>query len=842
MMKTWWRIWGCAGLMLLLVGGGVQHVQTAQTKSFLPPGQMARFAQGQVLVKFKGVTPQPKFGADTEAEFLAVLPTAAQRALAEIQGTVERVFPLIGVLKVGIPPAMPVGRAIESLYRSGTVAYAEPNFEVRALVIPHDDRFDEQWALHNIGGSGCVDADIDAPEAWSIQRSGAKTVVVVIDTGVDYNHQDLAANMWKNPNEIAGNVKDDDNNGYIDDVYGIDVINNDTDPMDDHGHGTHCAGIIGALGNNGIGVCGVNWSAKIMALKFLNNQGGGYVDGAIACMNYALAMKQKNNYPRMVWSNSWGGEGYSQALYDIIKAARDAGVLFVAAAGNDGRDIDVTPTYPAAYDLENIITVGASDSCDKKTSWSNYGGAGVDLFAPGDKILSSLPGNNYDSWSGTSMACPHVAGACALIWSKTANLTRSWQQIKAFIMNGVEDGLARDFIGRSVTEGRLNLRNALQAGLAAVPAIFSATPNIAQNGDRVTLRGINFGTTPGSLKFQETPVTVVSWRDQEIVARITAALPWGKGRMKVTTAAGTSRGAYLWHVGKEAKVGETLIPHGWAARAQVDNNVWIMGGGTYWGMTGLVEKYPLDTLRPVIDGGWIMPQAVTNAGAGVVGTKIYVVGGFSWDTMQALDTLQIFDTLTGTWSSGAALPQKVFQPAVASLGGKIYAFGGLDQNVAVLNTTYVYDPNTNTWSTKANMPTAVTYGTAVRISTDKIWVMGGMSTPYIETAQKVVQQYAPATNAWTTKPSMNKPRGGSGGCVYGLKVFCLKGCGGGVWGQSDSEWFAAGIWRNDILGQEGTYTPAAGILNKKIFTISGLLYRDDYNRYYTKNVWRFTSP
>jgi subtilisin family serine protease len=186
--------------------------------------------------------------------------------------------------------------------------------------------------LHNDGQSGGTsDADIDAPEAWDISTGSSEVIVAVIDTGVDYNHVDLAANMWSNPGEIPGNGIDDDGNGYVDDVHGINAINNSGDPMDDHGHGTHCAGTIAAVGNNGQGVVGVNWTAKIMALKFLNSSGVGNDADAIQTIDYILALGI--NVP--VLSNSWGGGAYNQALYDAIEAAKNAGMLFVAAAGNN---------------------------------------------------------------------------------------------------------------------------------------------------------------------------------------------------------------------------------------------------------------------------------------------------------------------------------------------------------------------------------------------------------------------------------------------------------------------------------------------------------------------------
>jgi len=816
------------------------EVETGTGDTFRPPQEKVKYAAGEILVKFKGIKTLPSFAPSQEAAFIATLPTEAKVVLQQIQGRVKKAFPAIGVLHVQIPAEHSVGQAIEALYRSGAVEYAEPNYEVKVIAVPNDPKFGDQWGLSNTGQSGgTVDADIDAPEGWDVNKSSTRVIVAVIDTGVDYNHEDLSLNMWKNPGEIPGNGIDDDGNGYVDDVYGIDAYNHDTNPMDDHGHGTHCSGIIGARGHNSKGICGVGWTAKIMALKFLSSGGYGYTSDAITCMVYALAIKADYNYPRMIWSNSWGGGGYSQAFYDIVKLAQGQGVLFVAAAGNSGLDADIYPMYPAAYDLLNIISVGASERFDKYPYWSNYGSFAVDLFAPGVEIFSTLPGNNYASWSGTSMACPHVSGAAAVVWHH--RYTSNWRVIKGLILNGTEDGKASPvFSKKCITEGRLNLNKSLSSAMVDDPAVFSVTPNIAEVGETITLNGVNFGTT-GTLSFRGVNFgssAIVSWTDTKIVAKVPAGLPRGFGRLLVTTTAGTSRGAAFSNVSKEAVVGKTILGHGWAASTKLGNYVWILGGATYWGQTGLVERYDLATKRSVIDTDWMLPTTVTNAGAAAIGTKIYVVGGHNWDTLEVYDTLQIFDTSTETWTYGAKVPRKILQPAVVAYGGKVYVFGGMDEYYVPLNTTYVYNPATNTWQTKAPLPTATAYAAVSLRGTTVIMVMGGFTTRYYGSEQKVVQEYNPSTNTWTTQPSMNATRGGAGGINYGSKVFCLHGSGDGTYGQADSEWFLT-TWTNDIFGQQGLYTSAAGRYGDKIFSLGGF---DRYLNNYSTNVWRFTSP
>jgi subtilisin family serine protease len=293
---------------------------------------------------------------------------------------------------------------IRKLKKDPRVEAVSPNYirKIKATT-PNDPSFSELWGLHNTGQpvnstAGTADADIDAPEAWDTQTGSSTVVVADIDTGVDYTHVDLAANMWVNPFDTRDG-SDNDSNGYIDDIYGIDVVNNDSDPLDNHGHGTHTSGTIGAVGNNGIGISGVNWQVKIMALKFLSALGSGSDDGAIECIEYVIAMAQKG--VNVVAINaSWGGGGFNQLLKDAIEDAGNEGILFCAAAGNDGVDNDSSPHYPSSYDLPNIIAVAATDQNDDRSSFSCYGLRSVDLAAPGSNIYSTLPYGGYTPSSG----------------------------------------------------------------------------------------------------------------------------------------------------------------------------------------------------------------------------------------------------------------------------------------------------------------------------------------------------------------------------------------------------------------------------------------------------------
>lgn len=340
--------------------------------------------------------------------------------------------------------------------QNSDVEYVEVNYIATVGAIPNDPRFSELWGMNNTGQTGgTVNADINAPEAWDQITGDSNTIVAVIDTGVDYTHPDLAANIWTNPREIPGNGIDDDGNGYVDDVHGYDFFSYVGNPMDDYGHGTHVAGTIAAVGNNGIGVTGVNWHAKIMAVKFLGGGGSGSYADAINAINYATQMGAK------ILSNSWGGSYYSQALYDAIQAAGNAGALFVAAAGNSGCNCLI---YPAGYDLPNIISVAATDHNDALASFSNYDDVAVDLGAPGVNILSTVPtgwlpsglfdASGYMRLNGTSMATPHVSGAAALLKAAVPSLT--WQQIKTQILTSVDPIPALS--GKTVSGGRLNVQ------------------------------------------------------------------------------------------------------------------------------------------------------------------------------------------------------------------------------------------------------------------------------------------------------------------------------------------------------------------------------------------------
>ncbi|HEX7261616.1 MAG TPA: S8 family peptidase, partial [Luteolibacter sp.] len=384
---------------------------------------------------------------------------------------------------IEVPEKLPA--AIAQLAQLGDIVeFAEPDYIVWPCVVPNDPAYQSNnlWGLDNRGGVNgyTADADIDAPEAWEIRHDASGVVVAITDTGIRYDHQDLSSNMWHNPGEIASDGIDNDGNGVIDDVFGYDAVNGDGDPMDDQGHGTHCAGTIGARGDNGIGTSGVAWNVQLMGCKFLGPFGGTTSDG-IRVIDYAR--QQGAN----VISASWGGGGYSKALKNAITYCATAGIPFVAAAGNDGIDNDSMAHYPSSYDLPNIVAVAATDASDQLTSFSCYGRNSVDIAAPGWQIWSTYNGSttDYKFLQGTSMATPHVSGALALARAQFPLDTVDELIDRLYRSADVLPSLE----GQIATGGRLNLKKLLDG---------SGPPSPNDQFNNAHLLEGNFATWGGS--------------------------------------------------------------------------------------------------------------------------------------------------------------------------------------------------------------------------------------------------------------------------------------------------------------------------------------------------------
>jgi subtilisin family serine protease len=469
------------------------------------------FVAGEVLVRYRS---------NTEAGREELAATSLRRNGREIPVRVERFDGsnlIEGLRRARVSPEDTLD-AIAALKSDPAVLYAEPNYILRREVVHDDARFADLWALKNTGQfgnvgppennkfvSGTPGVDIEAEEAWKTTTGSSSVVVGIVDSGIDINHPDLQANIWTNPGESGGgkesNGVDDDGNGRVDDVHGWDFYGNDNSVYDSptiDDHGTHVAGTIGAVGNNSIGVAGINWQVKMMPLKFLGAPDGtGTTTGAIAAINYAVNMRNRGVNIRVL-NNSWGGGSGSQSLTNAINSANTAGILFVAAAGNEELDIDDFPGAPSGVDAPNVIRVSASDRIDDLVYFSNYGRRLPSIGAPGRGILSTTPlnypgatytesdGSTYTFFSGTSMASPHVTGVAALIVAQYPSITM--QRLRAALLYSGEPTPA--MTGKTSTARRLNARLALEnaATSDSTPPTVSGLGIAAQKGRAVTLQ------------------------------------------------------------------------------------------------------------------------------------------------------------------------------------------------------------------------------------------------------------------------------------------------------------------------------------------------------------------
>lgn len=443
------------------------------------------YREGELLVKFKK----------------GVITTSSLRTHQSLGASVSKRFAVIPDLElVNLPEEMAVRNAVEHYLSDPAVAYAEPNYFRNISVIPNDTYFDQQWGLNNMGifAGGTEGADINAPEAWDIS-TGSDGIIAIVDTGIDYSHDDLKGNIWANTDEICTDGIDNDLNGYIDDCRGWDFStcalfddagvcitpkSQDNDPMDDNGHGSHIAGIAGAVGNNSSGISGVLWNARLMPLKFQNADGSGTIADEVEAIQYAIM-----NGASLI-NASFGGATFSNTESDIISVAKNAGVLIVASAGNGGEDgigddNDLVPHYPSGYSQPNIIAVAATDQDDLRASFTNFGLNSVDVAAPGVFILSTIVKNSafalcsgnpfagLDFCSGTSMSAPHVSALAGLLYSYYTHFTDD--QIRSTILGFVD--MIPSLDGIVATGGRIDAYRSLSSLLN--PTDLTATASSA---------------------------------------------------------------------------------------------------------------------------------------------------------------------------------------------------------------------------------------------------------------------------------------------------------------------------------------------------------------------------
>ena len=433
------------------------------------------FVPGELILQFR-----PEVAQEVR---LSVLESARLHKIAELLGT--------KALHVSLPKGANILETAAALRKRPQIEYAEPNYYRYLEAVPNDPRFGEMYGLDNTGQTGGTpDADIDAPEAWDIAFGSASVVVADLDSGMEMTHADLAANLYTNPGEIAGNGVDDDGNGFVDDVHGWDFRDEDNNPSDPSfvcaSHGTHTAGTIGAVGNNGIGVTGVAQQVSIMPLR-------AFYPLAIFCTAQDSDLIEAIGYMALmrvpISNNSWGGGPFSRATQDAIGRTR---MLFVTSAGNSSSNNDAVPSYPASYPLENILAVAATDHNDALASFSNYGVNSVDVAAPGQNVLSTIKGNAYGRLSGTSMSSPHVAGAAAVLLADEPGLTP--HELRYRLMKGTDaKGLP------VLTRGRLNLYNSLTLSPSPVTIEVTAVGStLISPGDavRIQVTATNHSGTP----------------------------------------------------------------------------------------------------------------------------------------------------------------------------------------------------------------------------------------------------------------------------------------------------------------------------------------------------------
>ena len=809
--------------------------------------------QGRLLVKFKQPANLLSFnGAPQNANdrsMYSALATESVQALGRIGAKAEKLYPHTGL--VTVTTDQPLTTAIDELYRSGAIEYAEPDYLREAMsTLPNDPLFGSVWNLHNIGQVvnntlGIEDLDINGPEAWDTRTNASSVVVAILDSLADTEHEDLAANIWVNPGEIAHNGIDDDNNGYIDDVHGINTLVSDHEHGPD-AHATSVAGVIGAVGNNGIGIAGVAWSVQMMPISLMEYNLG-HDSAAIEAIEYVIAMKKKLQLPRVIINTSWGGLRYSKSLETAFKAAQDAGILVVAAAGNNNMDMEKRPVYPASYELGNIVSVGASSTTETGRSFgTNHGCSSTDLMAPGNAIFATVPtdSGSYRIESGTSLSAAAVSGTAALLWEEYPYA--SALDIKAALLHGTKP--QPELTGYSMTGGLIRADLALEAG-ADQAAIWQISPFAAGPGQQLSIKGHKFGTNAGKVLLtqagQSYELTVKSWKDTEVVVTLPADVPYGSGTVSIQSASRTSQDACFIVAELPKRIAEMATPRSDAAYVQIEDHLWVLGGSTEYGNTARVERFDVKTKKLTAQSDWLLPEAVSGNEAVAIGKSIYLLGGVT-DDLQVINNVWQFDTENNSWQELAPLPEGLAYASAAVVADKIYVFGGFKTKFPVETAdqisaaTYIYDTEKDSWSQGPDLLHPVSNsGIEVNPETSVISLFGGSEMRYDYDnlpAVSTVQQFNPATEQWQLAEPMLYPRAGMGVLRHQDSVYVLNGFGHPVQGGWDhGERLVEGKWQKEILTDRYLSNPAVGISETHAYVLGG------YDQFYLGDspIWEF---
>ena len=695
---------------------------------------------------------------------------SAARAALEGQGVAYgqvTVLPHLGLALAQLEPGQK--GVLARLRGGGQVQWAEHPRPRRARALPSDPLLPYQWALRNIGDAEVAQdltrrfrwplaltsgADVGAEAAWAKTKGNPEDVVAVVDTGVYYLHGDLAPSMWTNPGEIPGNGRDDDGNGYVDDVHGYDFINADGDPLDDAGHGTMVSGMIAAAENN-LGVVGLAPAVKIMAVKALDANGSGTDFGIAQALEYVLTMAWRG-VPIRVVNLSLGGAGYSPALHRAIAALADFNILAVLAAGNSGDNVDYhLSNYPTNLPEAHTITAGLSDGQDQPVGWSCWGTYGVDIFAPGFNILApaapALHGaNNFvqgsDQWtgnSGTSFAAPYTSAAVALAWALHPGA--DWSQIKALVLSS---GQRLDSLGEKArTSARLSAAGLAAQDLPSGPMLFRWSQNLPAPGQVATLYGYGLGVTPGSVRINGVKLDVLGWQDSQAQVRLPGAEILEDARATLTLSTSDGRQASMPFLLAAPGPRQAVdMPAGQPEGLWPVEQKQVQVNDRVWGVVNLGTDANGDTIH---GWGFFEPASSRLAYFGPLpsemdqptdmalvnhGGAVFCLGGSSANLVFR------FDPDAGSWSRAGQAPftDTLLEPLAASDGQYTYLAGGVtrtaDGKQIWEKDVFRWDPSQNQWQRIATLPQSAERGKAL-VHDGRLILMGGYTTTNITWTQ-----------------------------------------------------------------------------------------------------------